>query len=428
MKFSEIELKEPLRKALAEMGFEDLTPIQEATFPIVLKGTDLLALAETGSGKTSACGIPLVQSIDKESGFLQALVVVPTRELALQYVDEIDRIAKHSGVKPFAVFGGFSMDIQKAKLKDGVHILIATPGRLIDLVYSNLVSLSNVKTLVLDEADEMLNMGFVDDIRFIMSCIVHDHQTLFFSATMPKEVEKLARQLLDHPEKVELISNQSRPQSLEHHFCYLAHHEKVSRLIRLSKEKERGQIIVFVNSRHGGEKLFKQIQNKVSCSDYIHGGLEQNLRTTIFGKFKNGKIDVLLATDVAGRGLDFAKVTHVVNFDLPRNRESYTHRTGRAGRMGREGKALTLVTPRELGECKRLLANLKLQPEWDGEAPALDSRSLKETDKRINPRKTKPKFVHDGHSRSTPENSKRPPSRRPPSKRKGRKPSEGDTK
>lgn len=426
MKFSEIELKAPLRKALAEMGFEDLTPIQEATFPIVLKGTDLLALAETGSGKTSACGIPLVQSIEKESGFLQALVIVPTRELALQYVDEIDRIAKYSDVKPFAVFGGFSMDIQKAKLKDGVHILIATPGRLIDLVYSNLVSLSNVKTLVLDEADEMLNMGFVDDIRFIMSCVVHDHQTLFFSATMPKDVEQLARQLLDHPQKVELISKQSRPQSLQHRFCYLAHHQKVSKLIQLSEDKDRGQIIIFVNSRHGGEKLFKQIKTKLSRCDYIHGGLDQNLRTTIFGKFKDGKIDVLLATDIAGRGLDFAQVTHVVNYDLPRNRESYTHRTGRAGRMGRKGVALTLVGARDLADCKRLLMSLKLEPDWDGDAPVLDSRSLKEVDKRINPRKTKPKFVHDGHSRSNPKNSKRPPSRRPPSKRKGRKPSEGD--
>jgi ATP-dependent RNA helicase DeaD len=178
-----------------------------------------------------------------------------------------------------------------------------------------------------------------------------------------------------------------------------------------------------VNSRNGGEKLAKQLKEKISGCDYIHGGLDQNLRTTIFGKFKDGKIDILLATDVAGRGLDFAKVTHVVNYDMPRNRESYTHRTGRAGRMGREGTALTMVTPRELGDCKRLLVALKMDAIWDGDAPNLDARNLEETDKRINPRKTKPRFVHEGHSRSTVENSKRPPAKRPPSKHKGRKPS-----
>jgi ATP-dependent RNA helicase DeaD len=395
MKFTELNLKEGVLKALAEMGYEDLTPVQEATFGPVLKGGDIMALAETGSGKTSACGIPLVQAVDLDLPGIQALVLVPTRELALQYVDEIDRIAKHCGVKPFAIFGGFSQDIQKAKLKDGVHILIATPGRLIDLIYSNIVSLSNIRTFVLDEADEMLDMGFIEDIQFVMSCMVHSHQTLMFSATMPKNVEKLARQCLDHPEKIQLTTRANSPQSLKHTFAYLKPHMRIEKIREVVKMEERGQVIVFVNSKHSGEKLSKALNNLPSV-DYIHGGLEQNTRSSIFSKFKGGKIEVLIATDVAGRGLDFAKVTHVINYDFPFNRESYTHRTGRAGRMGREGTALTFVTPRDLGSLKRLTEATKVEPIWDGTAPDLSAKNIKDTENRVQRRKkSRPPHVHD---------------------------------
>jgi len=364
------------------MGFEECTPIQEETFPHVLKGSDLMALAETGSGKTSACGIPLVQSIDETSKQIQALVVVPTRELALQYVDEIDRIADNSPIQPFAIFGGFSMDIQKAKLKDGVQILIATPGRLIDLIYSDIVDLKHVKTFVLDEADEMLNMGFSEDIHFIMSCMVQEHQTLMFSATMPKEIEGLANECLQQPVRIELTKNRKAPQSLTHAFSYVKHTARVEAVLDIMKEKV-GSVIIFINSRHGGDKLKDSLKGKIRDYDYIHGGLDQNVRTSIFSKFKSGKLKVLIATDVAGRGLDFAKVTHVINYDLPRSRESYTHRTGRAGRMGREGKAITFITPKELGAGKRLIGALKLEKlEWVGDEPDFSDHSIKEAEKR----------------------------------------------
>lgn len=395
MKFTELNLKEGILKALTEMGYEDLTPVQEATFTRVLKGTDLMALAETGSGKTSACGIPLVQAVDLEQQGIQALVLVPTRELALQYVDEIDRIAKYCGVKPFAIFGGFSQDIQKAKLNDGVHILIATPGRLIDLIYNDIVSLSNIRTFVLDEADEMLDMGFIEDIQMIMSFMVHSHQTLMFSATMAKNVEKLARQCLDHPEKIELTNSKNSPQSLTHTFAYLQPHARVTRIRKLIEQKERGQIIIFVNAKHSGEKLSKALGD-IKSIDYIHGGLEQSVRSSIFGKFKTGKVDVLIATDVAGRGLDFAKVTHIINYEFPFNKESYTHRTGRAGRMGRIGTALTFVTPRDLGALKRLLEAAKLEPIWDGEAPDLSKTKVMETEGKFSKKKkSRPPHVHD---------------------------------
>lgn len=375
MKFTELDLKPGLQKALGKMGYTDCTPIQEATFPHVLKGTDLLGLAETGSGKTSACGIPLVQAIDESTTNVQALVLVPTRELALQYVDEIGRLAQFTKVNSFALFGGFSMEIQKAKLNDGVHILIATPGRLIDFIYNGSISLSDVKTLVLDEADEMMNMGFIDDIHFVMSCLVQSHQTLMFSATMPSSVEKLAKQCLDHPEKVELTSQRKSPQSLDHAFCFTKHHQKVEHLVDLLKG-ERGQVIIFINSRHGVDKLNETLKGKVKNFDIIHGGLDQNVRTSIFGKFKSGKIEILIATDVAGRGLDFAKVTHVVNYDFPASRESYTHRTGRAGRMGRKGTAVTFFTPRELGEVKRLIESQRITPQWIGEEPDLSKTQV----------------------------------------------------
>jgi len=221
MKFSELDLKPEILKALADMGYEDLTPIQEETFAPILAGRDLLARAETGSGKTAACGIPLVQMVDPSLNAIQALILVPTRELALQYVEEIDNIAQHTGVVPFAVFGGFSMDIQKAKLRDKVHILVATPGRLIDFLYNTTsIDLSSVRTLVLDEADEMLKMGFIEDVDFILSCMIHEHQTLFFAATMPEEINRLIRTYLKEPVRVELNKEQVAPQSLVHHFQY----------------------------------------------------------------------------------------------------------------------------------------------------------------------------------------------------------------
>src|SRR3972149_1752503 len=221
MKFSELGLTPEILKALTNMGYQDLTPIQEETFSPILSGRDLLARAETGSGKTAACAIPLVQMIDPSVNAIQVLILVPTRELAFQYVEEIDKIARFTDVVPFAIFGGFSMEIQKAKLRDKVHILIATPGRLIDFLYhTTSIDLSGVRTLVLDEADEMLKMGFIEDIDLIMSCLIHEHQTLFFAATMPEEINRLIRTYLKEPVRVELNKEQVAPESLAHHFQY----------------------------------------------------------------------------------------------------------------------------------------------------------------------------------------------------------------
>ncbi len=394
MKFSDLGLKEEILKALINMGYNDLTPIQEMTFSPILSGRDVLARAETGSGKTAACGIPLVQMIDSSLNAIQALILVPTRELAFQYVDEIDKISKFLDVVPFAIFGGFPMEIQKAKLSDRVHILVATPGRLIDLLYhSTSIDLSSVRTLILDEADVMLNMGFLEDIDFIMSCLIHEHQTLFFAATMPEEINRLVNGYLKDPVRVELNKEHIAPQSLAHHFQYTGRNQRLNALIEYLNKERISQGIIFCNSRNRGEKLIKELEEKFKSIEYIHGGLEQSRRTSIYERFRRKEITFMVATDIASRGLDFSHISHVINYDYPHGLESYTHRTGRTGRMGRAGIAMTFVTDRELGDLRFLLRLNHIDPIWHGHAPDLQAPK---SDRRRNHRKY-------FHKRSRPE-------------------------
>jgi ATP-dependent RNA helicase DeaD len=376
MKFSELNLKPEILKALAGMGYQDLTPIQEKTFSPILNGRDLLARAETGSGKTAACGIPLVQMIDPSLNAIQALILVPTRELALQYVEEIDKISRLTNVVPFAIFGGFPMEIQKAKLRDRVHILVATPGRLIDFLYNTTsIDLSYVRTLILDEADEMLKMGFIEDIDLIMSCLIQKHQTLFFAATMPEEIDRLVRTYLKEPVRVELNKEQLAPQSLVHHFQYTGRRDRLNALIEYLKREIISQAIIFCNSRYRGQRLMKELEGKFKSIEYIHGGLEQSRRTSIFERFRRKEITFMVATDIASRGLDFSHVSHVINYDYPCGFESYTHRTGRTGRMGRSGIAMTFVTEQELGVLKSLFKVNRIDPTWHGNIPDLQNIS-----------------------------------------------------
>ncbi|MBN2382047.1 DEAD/DEAH box helicase [bacterium] len=369
MKFTDLHLDPAILKALKRMNYTDLTPIQERTFPHILAGKDLIATAETGSGKTSACGIPLIQRTDSHQTSIQVLVLVPTRELALQYVDEINRIGQDSRIIPFAIYGGFDADIQRAKLRDLVHILIATPGRLIDLIYSGDISLSQVKTCVLDEADEMLKQGFLEDIDFIFSCLVHQHQTLLFSATMPPEIIKLARTFLKEPVVIELNKEEIAPQSLVHRFLFVSQQAKLDSLLRIIPEEKITQAIIFCNSRNSAERLFDRLRNSLSALEMIHGGFEQERRASIIRRFRSGQTRFLVATDLAGRGLDFSRVSHVINYDFPFDQVSYTHRTGRTGRMGQAGIALTFVSGRDLNDVQRLIKRNRIQAQWLGTEP-----------------------------------------------------------
>ena len=373
MKFSDVDLKPEFQEALEQMGYVDMTPIQEKAIPHIIQGSDLMGLAETGSGKTAACGVPMVNSTDPDLNAIQHLILVPTRELALQYVQELDDLAGESDVVPFAVFGGFDIGIQKAKLRHKVHILVATPGRLIDLIWNTkLLDLTHVRTVVLDEADEMLKMGFIEDVDFILDCILQQHQTLLFSATMPKEIDRLAGKFLKDPVKIELNRDQRAPQSLQHHFLHTGR-DRLKALTDILQHEEITQAIIFCNSRDKVTDLYRELRRIVTSVEAIHGGLDQGKRISIFMRFKEKKIKFMVATDVAGRGLDFSHASHVINYDFPFNPEIYTHRTGRTGRMGRTGIALTLVANRDLANLKVMIGKIGIEPQWRGREPDLDA-------------------------------------------------------
>jgi ATP-dependent RNA helicase DeaD len=372
MKFIELNLKPEILKALSLMGYEELTPIQEVTFPHVVAGRDIIAMAETGSGKTSACAVPIVQGIDPAKGVVQALVMVPTRELALQYVSEIAMVAKFTEVTPCAVYGGAPIDMQKAKLAHGVHILVATPGRLIDLLYNSPLSLSQVGTLILDEADEMLNMGFICDIEFIISCLIHEHQKLLFSATMPEGIKKLATKYLRNPITLELNLEQVAPQSLRHQFIQFEGHKKFPSLLNYIRNAKPEQAIVFCNTRGSCEKLFTHLRKEIDSVDIIHGGLEQSRRSSLFNRFKKKQVRFIVATGIASRGLDFSHVTHVINYDFPDGPQAYTHRTGRTARMGRIGTAVTLFSSHDIRRLKEIIRDNNVEPVWLSGRPPLE--------------------------------------------------------
>jgi ATP-dependent RNA helicase DeaD len=369
MKFSELNLPSDIFEAVVSMGYDEMTPIQEASYPVISAGEDLCALAETGSGKTAACSIPLIQKVDPTLNAIQALVIVPTRELCLQYVDEIHKIAIKTDIVPFAVYGGFSKSIQVAKLNHKVHILVATPGRLIDLMYDAVINLSRVKCVILDEADELLKIGFLEDVEFIMSCILQEHQTLLFAATMDDDIKRLVDKTLRDPHHISLIDERPSPESIEHYFEYLQPKNKEAELIRYLEEENVTQAIIFCNARHKVDALFKSMKKDLKNIEYIHAGLSQEKRSSIYRHYRNNKVRYLIATDVAGRGLDFSNVSHVINWDFPGDGEQYTHRTGRSGRMGRKGKALSFLTKRDLPGLRSLIRKQKIVPLWIGKDP-----------------------------------------------------------
>ena len=354
MKFKDLDLKPKILAALRDMQYVNLTPVQEKTFPYILAGRDIIAKAETGSGKTAACAVPIAQMVDPSLKAVQALILVPTRELALQYVGEISNIARRTNIAPAAVYGGFPIQIQTAKLNHGVEILVATPGRLIDLLRNTKLSLSNVRTFVLDEADEMLNMGFISDVEFIINCLIHEHQTLLFSATMPKEISKLAKKYLKDPLTIDLSRDQAAPQNLLQHFMQVNNKKRLESLLKYMNKARPKQTIIFCNSRIGAEKLHGHLKKKLSSTEIIHGGLDQSRRTSLFNRFRKMEIKIMVATALASRGLDFTHATH-----------------GRTARMGRKGIALTLFTKRDLRNLKTIINVNRIQPIWQGSEPDL---------------------------------------------------------
>lgn len=367
--FADFGLSLPLLEALKDIQYTEPTPVQAKAIPLVMKGRDVIALAETGSGKTAACAIPVCDRVNPDLREIQALILVPTRELALQYATEVQRIGEKRGVKGFALYGGEDYGLQLSKLRHGVQVLTATPGRLIDLVFRREVDLKHVETLILDEADEMMSMGFQEDLDFISQCLVHEHQTLLFSATMPSSIRKLSSQYMKDPIEVSLNRKVVAPSQVDHRFLFCSHSQREEQVQKILKEENVRQCIIFCESRNNVEKVCQFLRKNMQGVDFLHAGLSQMVRTIVTGKFRSGKIKYLVATDVAARGLDFSGVTHVIMHQLPRDPEVYVHRSGRTGRVGRSGKVISMVTRQELSALRRISHLLKQDPVWIGPPP-----------------------------------------------------------
>jgi ATP-dependent RNA helicase DeaD len=371
--FADLGLEPLILKALEKMGYQEPSPVQAKAIPLILAGHDLIALAQTGSGKTAACAIPVANRVRVNESQIQALILVPTRELALQYAIEAQKIGAIKGVKAFAIYGGEDASMQLSKLKHGVHVLVATPGRLIDFIYSRSIDLTGVETLILDEADEMLSMGFYDDIEFIIQCLVHPHQTLLFSATMPEGIRRIAQGHMQNPQEVVLQREVTTPANINHQFVFCRHADRQQTLIDVMRTlNPQGQSIVFCRSRIQVEEVCRFLKRQFPAIDYLHAGLSQDLRSVITSKFRSGRIRTLVATDVAARGLDFAGVTHVFVYQLSPDVDKHVHRSGRTGRYEREGTVISLVTSRDMALLDEITQKIGHAPKWIGEGPKVD--------------------------------------------------------
>ncbi|OBZ14797.1 DEAD/DEAH box helicase [Bacillus sp. FJAT-27264] len=346
--FAEFGLEPKVLQAITELGFEEATPIQEQSIPLALTGSDLIGQAQTGTGKTAAFGIPLISKISREDEKILALVMTPTRELAIQVAEEIGKLTRFKGLRSLAIYGGQDIGRQIRGLKKKPQIIIGTPGRLLDHINRKTIRLDDVQTVVLDEADEMLDMGFMEDIQSILKLVPEERQTLLFSATMPPNIQRLAQQFLKNPQHVSVIPKQISAPLIDQAYIEVPERQKFEALSRLIDMESPELAIIFGRTKRRVDELAEALQKRGYSADGLHGDLSQNQRDAVMRKFRDGSIDVLVATDVAARGLDVSGVTHVINFDLPQDPESYVHRIGRTGRAGKEGTAWSFVTPREM--------------------------------------------------------------------------------
>lgn len=353
MDFNQMGLIEPISRALAELGYQTPTPIQERAIPIIVSGTDVMGCAQTGTGKTAAFSIPILQkfygSTSKAKGRpIKALILTPTRELAIQIDDSFADYGKYTGLTHSVIFGGVGQKPQTDALARGVDILTATPGRLLDLINQGFISLKGIEFFVLDEADRMLDMGFVHDIKRVLALLPSSRQTLFFSATMPREIATLANSMLTNPKRVEVSPASSTVEIIEQSLYHVAKNDKTGLLVSLLEQNPAASALVFSRTKHGSDKIVKQlVKCGIKCAA-IHGNKSQNARQNALNDFKERKIRVLIATDIAARGIDIDQLELVVNYDLPNVPETYVHRIGRTGRAGASGIAVSFCDPEEV--------------------------------------------------------------------------------
>jgi len=346
MKFSDLELIEPIQNAIKKAGYETPTPIQQQCIPHLLKGHDLLGCAQTGTGKTAAFALPIINNLVVAKERLQpkqvqALILTPTRELAIQIAENFTTYSQFVQLKTAVVYGGVGINPQIRAVQDGVHVLIATPGRLLDLIQQNKVSIRQINTFVLDEADRMLDMGFIHDIKKILTMIPKMRQTLFFSATMPAEIEKLSSTMLMKPIRVEVTPVSSTAEKVSQAVMYVEQSKKKDLLRHVLQDPKFYRVIVFTRTKHGANRVTDLLTKNRITSEAIHGNKSQNARQRALENFKNGKTQVLIATDIAARGIDVDGITHVINYEVPNVAESYVHRIGRTARAGASGIAIS---------------------------------------------------------------------------------------
>ena len=354
MSFEKLGLSEPVLKALQNEGYNHPTPIQEQSIPVVLQRRDLLGCAQTGTGKTAAFAIPALQLLSAHvtnqhvrQKSIKALVLTPTRELAIQIEESFKAYGKYLPLRSLVIFGGVPQKPQTDALRSGVDILIATPGRLLDLIDQKFISLHEVSIFVLDEADRMLDMGFVHDVKKIITRLPQKKQTLFFSATMPPEIKKLASTILINPVKAEVTPVSSTAETIHQSIYHVDKHDKKSLLIHLLKDRTIKTALVFTRTKHGADKVARELVKHGISAEAIHGNKSQNARQRALQSFKSSQIRVLVATDIAARGIDVDELGHVVNFELPEVPETYVHRIGRTGRAGANGIAFSFCDPEE---------------------------------------------------------------------------------
>ncbi|MDO3627360.1 DEAD/DEAH box helicase [Mucilaginibacter sp. BT774] len=354
MLFQDLKIIEPILRALKTEGYTTPTPIQEQAIPILLQQKDLLGCAQTGTGKTAAFAIPILQLLyqdrlqHKEQKTIKAIILTPTRELAIQIDESFAAYGRHTGLKHLVIFGGVSQNPQVDALRRGVDILTATPGRLLDLMNQGFVRLDHIKMLVLDEADRMLDMGFVNDVKKVIAKVPQKRQTLFFSATMPKEIQQLADTILRNPEKVEVTPVSSTADTIQQTLYYVEKNNKKSLLIHLLGDKSIKTALVFTRTKHGADRVVKDLNRVGITAEAIHGNKSQNARQRALTNFKNRTTRVLIATDIAARGIDIDELTHVINYEIPNIPETYVHRIGRTGRAGADGIAFSFCDEEEM--------------------------------------------------------------------------------